>query len=73
LLDEQYVAGLGVGQQPKKLGAGKLRAALMLKVRSNDGQAAPGGESLNLLAGALGILLIGACSQIGSGIHGETN
>jgi hypothetical protein len=31
------------------------------------------GESLNLLAGAGGVLFVGACSQVGSGVHGENH
>jgi hypothetical protein len=39
LLDEQDVAGLGVGQQPEKLRPGQLRAAFVLDIRSNDVEA----------------------------------
>jgi hypothetical protein len=70
LLDEQYVAGLGVGQQPEKLGAGQLGAAFVLDIRSNDVEATLGRERLNLLAGALGVLLLARGSKVGSGVHG---
>jgi hypothetical protein len=59
---------MGISEEPEQLRPGKLRAALVLGVPGDDLEAALGSEGLELVAGAGGVLLVGAGAQIGSNV-----
>jgi hypothetical protein len=56
----------------EEFGPCQLRAAIVLGIRSDDVQAALGGKRLDLLTGALGVLILARGSEVGSGVHNET-
>jgi hypothetical protein len=57
LLDEEDIARVGVAEKPKQLGTGEHCAAFVLDIPGGDRQAALGGESLQLIPGAVGVLI----------------
>ena len=57
LLNQQDVTGLRVGQKPKQFRPSQLGAGLVLDVPGRHLQATLGGEGLQLILGAAGVLL----------------
>lgn len=73
LLDQEHVAWAGIRQESEQLRPDELRAGLVLRVSRRDVQPALDHEGFELLARALGVLLVGAGAEVGSDVHGRTD
>jgi hypothetical protein len=57
LLDQQHVAGMGVGKQPKEFWTRQLGSTLVFDVPGGNGKPSLGRERLQLLTGAICVLV----------------